>query len=96
MRFKKMIKIDTREHRNIFDVFNQYEKYHDLFGNSLVGDDRDLVIREYAIELKGSYDYYKILVEELQNCIEQYNVVKTALRTNMSNPVKKMHSRYNK
>lgn len=87
-----MKKIETKEHTHLMEVFEKYKKYYKLYGDITVAEEQDEVIRRNATELQGIYDYYRILMIELEKCSEKYHSIRNSLKTTMYSPVRKMNT----
>ena len=77
------------------DILKALEKFDDLLTNfgSIIPEDRETFIRDKAAELKGTYDYYQILLKELEQCIHSYKGMHESLRKVVYPCVRKMYTR---
>jgi len=87
--------IKPSQHQNILKAL---EKFNDLvphFGTG-VSEDREEFIRTKAAELKGTYDYYQLLLKELEQCIQSYEGMHESLRKVVYPCVRKMYTKSKK
>lgn len=63
--------LDQKKHHNMAKAIGRYEEYATLCGH-IIPEDKDEIIRESIAEFKGTYDYYHLLIKELERCIEDY------------------------
>lgn len=85
--------IKAAQHQNILKVL---EKFNDLapdFSN-MIPEDREAFIHNKAAELKGTYDYYQLLLKELEQCIQSYEGMHESLRKVMYPYVRKMNTKF--
>lgn len=87
-----MIKIDTKEHEQLVEIYGRYKEYHDLYGSFTISDEQDGAIRNKAVDLQEAYNYYRILMMELERCIGNYHSIKTTLKSKMYSPARKMNT----
>ncbi|RKS26525.1 hypothetical protein CLV94_1586 [Flavobacterium endophyticum] len=87
-----MIKIDTKDHEQLVEIYGRYKEYHNLYGDSTISEEQDQAIRNKATELQGTYDYYKILVLELEKCIGSYHSIRNSLKSKIYPPARKMNT----
>ena len=89
---QKMIKIDAKEHNQLVEAYDKYKEYYDLYGKISISEQHDEMIRQKASELLGTYDYYKILILELERCIGNYHSIKHTLRSKIGSPARKINA----
>lgn len=87
-----MKRIEQSEHDELIEVFEHYKKFHNLYGNVRLKENDDQIIRQRIIELEAAFDYYNILLMELNLCLRAYNETRIALKTKMYPSVRKMRS----
>ena len=80
------------------DILKALEKFDDLVPNfgTVVTEDREEFIRTKAAELKGTYDYYQLLLKELEQCIQSYEGMHESLRKVVYPCVRKMYTKSKK
>ena len=80
------------------DILKALEKFYDLVPNfgTVVTEDREEFIRTKAAELKGTYDYYQLLLKELEQCIQSYEGMHESLRKVVYPCVRKMYTKSKK
>lgn len=83
--------IDQKKHQTMTRIIAQYEEYFTYCGE-MIPEDHDEAVRESIAEFKGSYDYYRILLKELEECIEQYKDLHGALQKIVYPYARKMSS----
>lgn len=83
--------IDQKKHQTMTRIIAQYEEYFAHCGE-MIPQDHDETVRENIAEFKGSYDYYKILLKELEQCIEQYKNLHESLQKIVYPYARKMNS----
>ena len=86
------MKIDAKEHDQLVETYGRYKEYYDLYGGISISDQHDETIREKAAELLGTYDYYKILILELERCIGNYHSIKQTLRSKIGSHSRKINA----
>lgn len=57
----------------------QYEDYF-TYCEEMIPEVQDEIVREKIAKFKESYDYYKILLKELEGCIAHYKELHNALQ----------------
>lgn len=72
------------------EAYGRYKEYHDLYGNMTISEEQDQAIRDKATELQGTYDYYQILILELERCIGTYHAARNSLKAKIYAPARKM------
>lgn len=80
------------------DILKALEKFDDLvpdFG-TIITEEREAFIRDKAAELKGTYDYYQLLLKELEHCIRSYEGMHESLRKVVYPSVRKMYTQSRK
>lgn len=83
--------IELKQHKILLKAIEKFEELTPLYGNTLPeGYEAD--ISEKISELKGTYDYYEILLKELENCIAFYENKHESLRRRIYPTVRKMNS----
>lgn len=87
-----MIKIDTRDHEQLVEIYGRYKEYHNLYGGIVISEEQDQSIRNNAAELQGTYDYYQILILELEKCIGSYHSIRNSLKAKIYSPARKMNT----
>jgi len=87
--------IESRQHLDIVKAIDKFETLKSVHGN-ILPDGVACVILEKASELKGTYNYYKELLKELESCIESYENIHESLRKVMYPCVRKMNTRSRK
>ncbi|WP_447636007.1 hypothetical protein [Flavobacterium microcysteis] len=85
-----MIKIDAKDHEQLVEAYGRYKEYHNLYGVVTISEEQDQEIRNKASELQGTYDYYKILIHELERCIGSYHMARNSLKSKIYSPARKM------
>jgi len=83
--------LDDKIHQNMIKAINQFEECS-LTCGSLIPDQQDGIIRNNIAEFKGTYDYYHILLKELEGCIRDYKDLHVSLQRKMFPCVRKMQS----
>lgn len=85
-----MIKIDAKDHEQLVQTYDKYKEYQNLYGDLAISEEQDQAIRDKATELQGTYDYYKILLLELERCIGSYQATRNSLKAKIYSPARKM------
>lgn len=84
--------IRSTQHQELLRVLKKFEDLVPTFG-SIIPCDREEFIRDKAAELKGQYDYYQLLLKELQDCIHTYEHSHDVLRKVMYPYLRKMQTK---
>jgi len=84
--------IKPTQHQDILRALEKLDNLIPDFG-SIIPEDREVFIRDTAAELKGIYDYYNILLKELEQCINTYEVMHESLRKVVYPYVRKMNTK---
>lgn len=87
--------IKSTQHQDILKALEKFDNLIPDFG-TIIPQDREAFIRNKAAELKGTYDYYKILLKELEHCIHSYEGVHESLRKVVYPSVRKMYTKSRK
>ena len=87
--------LDQKKHHNMARAIDRYEEYSTLCEH-IVPQDRDKIIRENIAEFKGIYDYYHLLIKELEHCIEEYKDLHDSLQRMVYPYARKMNGKLQK
>ena len=87
--------IKSTQHQYILKALEKFNDLAPVFG-SIVPEDREAFIRDKAAELKGTYDYYQLLLKELEQCIQSYEGMHESLRKVVYPYVRKMNTQIQK
>lgn len=87
--------IDQKKHQNMLKVICKFDELITIYGN-IVPEGQDEIIKGNIAEFKGSYDYYTILLKELENCIGNYRDLQDSLQQLMFPYVRKMNTKARK
>ena len=71
--------IDHKKHQNMTKAIGQYEEYF-THCEEMIPEDQNQIVRENIVRFKDAYNYYKILLKELEDCLEHYKEVHGALQ----------------
>ena len=71
--------IDNKKHQNMTRAIGQYEEYF-THCEAMIHENQNEIVRENIAKFKDAYDYYKILLKELEGCLEQYKEVHESLQ----------------
>lgn len=81
--------VDLKKHQSMLSAIRQFEELLISYGH-LIPEGRDEIIRENIAELEESYDYYCLLLKELEDCIDTYNELHNSLQRTMFPYVRRM------
>jgi hypothetical protein len=87
--------LESKKHTNMLMAISQFEELTTRYGH-IVPEGEDKTIRVNIAEFKGSYDYYTILLKELENCIGNYRDLQDSLQQLMFPYVRKMNTKARK
>lgn len=76
-------------------IIDQFEGLGKVCGH-IIPEKHNSTIHKNAAELKGTYDYYQILLKELENCIHSYSELHESLQKVMYPYVRKMNTELRK
>lgn len=71
--------LDKKKHHSMIRAIKVYEE-HSILCKEIVAQEQDEVIRENIAQFRGTYDYYHLLLKELEHCIEDYRTLHTSLQ----------------
>jgi len=71
--------LDKKRHQSMEKAIGQYEDYS-IRCREMIPEDHDGIIRKNISEFKGTYDYYLLLLEEIEECIGRYNGLHESLQ----------------
>jgi hypothetical protein len=91
-RLKILKKIDTKEYQHLVDLFERYKRLHEEYGNIAGTNEEDKALRQSITKLKNSYEYYCMLLSELKDCLQNYQITKEGIKVKMYNQVRKMNN----
>lgn len=81
--------LESAKHQNMIKVISRFEELQEIFGQIIAENHKEL-IKENISEFKGSYDYYCLLIKELEDCIENYKELHESLQRHIFPYVRKM------
>lgn len=87
--------IESTKHQNRVKTIRQFEELSTMVGH-IIPEEHDAIMRKNAAELKGTYDYYLILIKELEGCIHSYNELHESLQRMMYPYIRKMNAKVSK
>jgi len=87
--------IESKKHQNILKVIDLFEGLSSVCGQ-VIPENHDAKMRKNAMELKGTYDYYLILLKELEGCIHSYAELHESLQKLMYPYIRKMNTELRK
>ena len=87
--------IKPTQHQDILKALTKFEELIPSYG-IIVTEDLEAFIRSKAAELKSTYDYYQLLLRELEHCIQSYEGMHESLRKAVYPCVRKMHTKSKK
>lgn len=87
--------LESKKHTNMLMAISQFEELTARYGH-IVPEGEDRIIRINITEFRGSYDYYIILLKELENCIGNYRDLHDSLQQGMFPYVRKMNTKARK
>lgn len=87
--------IESKKHQNMLKVIAQFEGLSSICGE-IIPEKHESKMRKNASELKGTHDYYMILLKELEECIHSYNELHESLQKLMYPYIRKMNTELRK
>ena len=83
--------LDDKKHQNMIKAIDRFEKNAPACSD-LIPENIEEIIRKQITEFKGMYDYYHILMKELEGCIKKYNGQHESLQRRLYPCVRKMET----
>lgn len=71
-------------------VISRYAELSALAGH-VIPDEQKEVISGNIAALKGTYDYYTLLMDELKDCLNTYKLIREPLQKTMVHQLRKMN-----
>lgn len=88
-----MRRIDFTQHKKLINTINKYKKLCEKYGNLLtVTEENDVVINDKAANLKGTFEYYQVLLDELSKCVNDYDKISNQIKSNIAPVIKKLNA----
>lgn len=81
--------LDSKKHQSMLSATRQFEELLKSYRH-LVPEGQDEIIMENIAELEGTYDYYCLLLKELEDCIDTYKEQQDSLQRTMFPYVRRM------
>lgn len=83
--------LDLKKHQSMLKAIHQFEELLAIYEH-IVSQDHDRIVRDNIAEFKGSYDYYCLLLKELEGCIGTYKELHESLQRMVFPYVRKMNT----
>lgn len=71
--------LDKKKHHLMTRAIKLYEE-HSILCKEVIPEEQDEIIRDNILQFKGTYDYYYILLKELERCMVDYRKLHTSLQ----------------
>ncbi|MNK42458.1 hypothetical protein D3C87_611430 [compost metagenome] len=81
--------IESKRHSDMLRVIEKFEALLSLHGHHLAHGHKEAIMK-MSRELKGSHEYYLILLKEVEHCIITYTDMHNSLRKLIYPSVRKM------
>lgn len=90
-----MQRLESKKHQTMLKAISQFEELITIYAHIIPEYRRDIV-KENVIKYKDAYNYYNVLLKELEDCINNYKEFHDLLQRMMFPYVRKMNSQSRK